>query len=291
MPFHSSTPCTGRRRTLFFLLWFGLIGILLTAIILLLVFLPPDEHAESIRTIMKDSVLHEQNKVRFWGLTVNPAVISAYLVTAVLLGAALLLRLLVIPRFSYVPGRWQSVLELTVEFITDQTKPLLGRSPYVVRPYLFGAGIYICFSTLFELLGVQVTAMNGHILALPAPISDINAALAMGFLSFAVIIGTGILCGGRCGVLRMLKDISLPLSVSFRLFGSLLSGLLVTELVYYYLPLSFVLPVLVGLLFTIPHALIQSYVLITLVSELCNECAIRHPPKGLRSQRKKEQLS
>lgn len=54
--------------------------------------------------------------------------------------------------------------------------------------------------------------------------------------------------------------------MSFRLFGALLSGLLVTELVYYYVSLSFVIPVVVGVLFTILHALIQSYVLTMLTA-------------------------
>ena len=54
--------------------------------------------------------------------------------------------------------------------------------------------------------------------------------------------------------------------MSFRLFGALLSGLLVTELVYYFVSLSFVLPVVVGVLFTLLHALIQTYVLTMLTA-------------------------
>ena len=54
--------------------------------------------------------------------------------------------------------------------------------------------------------------------------------------------------------------------MSFRLFGALLSGLLVTELVYYYINLSFVLPVFVGIMFTLLHALIQTYVLTMLTA-------------------------
>ena len=42
--------------------------------------------------------------------------------------------------------------------------------------------------------------------------------------------------------------------------------MLVTELVYSYLALSFVLPVVVGVLFTIRHALIQTYVLTMLTA-------------------------
>jgi F-type H+-transporting ATPase subunit a len=54
--------------------------------------------------------------------------------------------------------------------------------------------------------------------------------------------------------------------MSFRLFGALLSGALVTELVYYYTALSYVLPVLVGVLFTLLHAVIQAYVLTMLTA-------------------------
>ena len=65
---------------------------------------------------------------------------------------------------------------------------------------------------------------------------------------------------------RTLKEFSLPISMSFRIFGALLSGALVTELVYHYTQLSFVLPVVVGVLFTLLHALIQAYVLTMLTA-------------------------
>ena len=47
--------------------------------------------------------------------------------------------------------------------------------------------------------------------------------------------------------------------------------MLVTELVYYYTCLSFVLPVVVGILFTLMHALIQTYVLTMLTSVFYGE--------------------
>ena len=75
--------------------------------------------------------------------------------------------------------------------------------------------------------------------------------------------------------------------MSFRLFGALLSGLLVTELVYYYVGLSFVLPVIVGVLFTLLHAVIQTYVLATLVSIFYGE-AVEPKPEKVKKNRKKE---
>ena len=82
------------------------------------------------------------------------------------------------------------------------------------------------------------------------------------------------------GGLGVLKDFSLPISMSFRLFGALLSGLLVTELVYYYAVTSFVLPVVVGVLFTLMHAAIQTFVLSTLVSFFYGEAVEPRPPKA-----------
>ena len=86
---------------------------------------------------------------------------------------------------------------------------------------------------------------------------------------------------------KALKDFSLPISMSFRLFGALLSGALVTELVYYNTALSFVLPVIVGVLFTLLHAFIQAYVLITLASLFYGEAT--EPKKKKHQQNIKSQ--
>ena len=241
---------------------------------------PSGDESEPIQEVMRDAVLHEQNKVSLFGLIeVNPGLISAYIVTGILIVFALVCRLFVIPKFKYVPGRFQLVLEQIVGMFDGLAE---GSSPHrnkFLRAYIFTAGVYIFVSTLFELLGLQAVTTEGMSIALPAPIADINAAIAMGFLSYGVILVTGIVSGGLRGLLGVLKDFSLPISMSFRLFGALLSGLLVTELVYYYTALSFVLPVFVGVMFTLLHAVIQAYVLTTLVSIFYGEAAEPKTPK------------
>jgi F-type H+-transporting ATPase subunit a len=91
----------------------------------------------------------------------------------------------------------------------------------------------------------------------------------------------GIVGNGVKGIGKTLKDFSLPLSLSFRLFGALISGALVTELVYYYTAMSYVVPVIVGVLFTLLHALIQAYVLTMLTSLFYGEVSekVVKPPK------------
>lgn len=232
---------------------------------------------ESIKEVMRDAVLHETNQISFLGITdVNPAFISAVTVTIVLLLAALCIRIFVIPKFQYVPGKFQLLLEQWVGFFDELAKSNSPHRHNFLGVYLFGTGSYIFVGTLFELFGFQGITTKGTSIALPAPLSDINAAIALGCLSYLIILSGGIAGNRLRGVGKALKDFSLPVSMSFRLFGALLSGLLVTELVYYCIQLSFVLPVVVGVLFTLLHALIQTYVLTMLTALFYGEVSEPH---------------
>jgi F-type H+-transporting ATPase subunit a len=252
------------KRTKDIVVWVIILIVLLAACILTN---KQGEKSETISEVMKDAVLHEDNKISLFGVKdVNPGLISAYVVTAVILVFALIVRIFVIPRFKYVPGKFQMLLESWVGLFDNLAKSNSPHRNGFLGAYVFAAGSYIFTGTLFELFGVQVITTEGMSMALPAPLSDINAAIALGCLSYLIIMSGGIAGNGLKGVGLTLKDFSLPISMSFRLFGALLSGLLVTELVYYYITLSFVLPVAVGLLFTLLHALIQTYVLTMLTA-------------------------
>ncbi len=244
--------------------------------------------AEGISELMRDAVLHEDNKMSLFGIVeVNPALISAYIVTAVLLLFALIVRIFVIPRFKMVPGKFQLLLETWIGYFDNLAKQNSPHRNGFLGAYLFAAGSYIFVGTFFELFGVQAITVAGHPITLGAPLADINAAISIGCLSYIIILSGGIVGNGMRGVGATLKDFSLPISMSFRLFGALLSGLLVTELVYYYVALSFVLPVVVGVLFTLLHALIQAYVLTMLTALFYGEVSEpSHKPKTIKKSKK-----
>ena len=244
-------------------LWLGAAVLLLAGAVLT----GSPGRAESVQEAMRDAVLHGANRISLLGLKeVNPGMISALTVTGALLAAAACIRVLVIPRFQYVPGRLQLLLEEAVGLFDRMAKTSSPHRSGFLGLYIFSAGAYIFVGTLFELLGLQAVTTAGRPITLPAPLSDVNAAIALGTLSYLVIVSGGIAGNGAGGIGKTLKEFSLPISMSFRLFGALLSGLLVTELVYYFVGLSFVLPVVVGVLFTLLHALIQTYVLTMLTA-------------------------
>lgn len=267
-----------KKRLRISLVVFGVLLLLILAGIFLTASLGGEE--EPIKEVMKDAVLHDREKVEVFGLSVNPGLISAYIVTGILLLAAVLIRIFAVPKFKEVPGKLQSVLEAAVGFFDGMA---VEKSPHrnkFLSAYIFTAGAYIFIGTLFELLGLQAVTASGHSISLPAPLSDINGAIGLGVFSYGVILIGGLVAAGAKGMLTALKDFSLPISMSFRLFGALLSGALVTELVYHYYSLSFVLPVIVGVLFTLIHAVIQAYVLTMLVSQFYGESTEKHEKKA-----------
>lgn len=253
-----------KRRTISIIVFAVIAALLVVGIILTA---GETGETESIQGVMRDSVLHETNKISLFGLKeVNPGLISAFTVTAVIIVFSLIVRIFIIPKFKYVPGKFQLVLEQAVGLFDGLAK---GNSPHrngFLGAYIFSAGVYIFVGTMFEMFGFQAVTTHASSVSLPAPLSDINGAIALGCLSYIIILSGGIIGNRLRGVGLTLKEFSLPISMSFRLFGALLSGALVTELVYYNIALSFVLPVIVGVLFTVLHALIQAYVLTMLTA-------------------------
>lgn len=265
-----------KEKTRFLIVW-----LVITLVFLVGSFVVPSpEKTETVKVMMRDAVLHEENRCSLFGLKdVSPAMISAMVVSGILLLAALLIRIFAIPRFKMVPGKFQSAIELLVSTFDNLAKTNSPRRNSFLGVYAFGAGVYIFIGTIFELFGFQALTTAGHSISLPAPLSDVNAAISLGVLSYFVIFAGGILGNGVKGISLGLKKFSLPLSLSFRLFGALLSGLLVTELVYYYSSMSYVLPVVVGVLFTLLHALIQAYVLTLLTTMFYGELNAPLPKK------------
>lgn len=208
---------------------------------------------KSLGEKMKEVVLPEDVDFLF-GIKVNPSFYSALIVTAVLLLVAVILRIFVIPRFKQVPGKFQALLEKIVEFFADLSDSNCAKPNAYLGPYIFSAGLFIFFGTIIEMVGF------------PAVMLDINACIAMALGAFVSILAVAVKTNKLRGVGNVLKDFSLPISMSFRLFGAIMSGGLVLELVYSFAFLSYGVPVIVYILFTLLHAVIQLYVYVMLTS-------------------------
>lgn len=99
-------------------LWICAIVVLLVASILV----PSVQKTETIQVTMRDAVLHETNRISLFGIKdVNPALISAMVVSGILLVFAVIVRFSS-PRFKMVPGKFQMLLEQAVDLFDGMAK-------------------------------------------------------------------------------------------------------------------------------------------------------------------------
>ena len=213
----------------------------------------------SLGELMREALLPEN--VNFLGFGVNPSFYTSLIVSGILILAAILIRIFVVPRFKDVPGTFQSLLE-SIVLMFDKMNEDNTSTRSVMGAYVFTAAIYIFLGTMIELIGLRPV------------MGDINACLALSLFTYGLIMFFSVKSKGAKGAIGALKDVTVPISMSFRLFGSITSGLLVTELMYNFIYLSIGLPVIVGVLFTCFHAIIQAYVFAVLSSLFVGEAAV-----------------
>lgn len=222
---------------------------------------------KNVGEIMREALFPE--KISFLGVKISPSFISALIVIAVLLLFALIVRIFVIPRFKKVPGKFQLFLETLVGFFDNLAKTNSPEHNGFLGAYIFTAGMFIFCGTFVEMLGFR------------AVMADLNVCLVMGFMSYGVILIGGII-HNKAGGLGALKDFSLPISMSFRLFGAIIGGVLVNELIYVAFSVmsrTIVLPVFVDVMFTMLHALVQAYILPLLTAMFFGEAVEKKEKK------------
>jgi F-type H+-transporting ATPase subunit a len=219
-------------------------------------------------------------KVDIFGLKVSASVVSSFLVTIFVAVLCLVLRFVFLKEYKSVPTGVRLVLEKAVGFFDNIAKGA-GHASRFVAPLIFGTAVFIFFGTAIEMFGFKPV------------FSSMSAGIAVGLLGFATIQGLGIrekgvggrikaqFSGGKAigvvvGFFKTLSDVILPFSMALRLFGSILSGMLIMEIVYFFLesvwlPLAAFLPSIVSVFFTLFHAVIQAYVFALLVSMFTGE--------------------
>lgn len=217
------------------------------------------EEQASLGEVLKEELFPGRSATLF-GIPVNPSYVTAFWLTVGLVVLALVFRFLVYPHFKVdVPGKFQCLVEKAVEAVESFMADKSPHSNTMIGMISFTACFYIGLGSLCEIIGVR------------AILVDINACVAVAIVGYGTMLLGGIYGNKFKGAMGVLKDISMLLSMSFRLFGAMIGGLIVTELVYYYPMIRWGTPILVAVLFTCLHALVQSYVYMTLVSMFYGE--------------------
>ena len=200
---------------------------------------------------------------------VTGTMVSAFVTMLVLVIFAAVVRIFFIPRWAKndrKPSAFRMFIESMVNMFdsaaSEQTESYSG----FVGPLYFSLAAFIALGTLIEMTGLR------------PPTSDLNAALALGLLSFVTIAALGFHKKKArrlihyCNPINIVSDAVVPLSLALRLFGSVFSGYVIMHLLYS-LPLfaQIALPAAASVVFTIFHALIQSYIFMFLSMNFIGE--------------------
>lgn len=200
---------------------------------------------------------------------ITDTMISAVVTTAILVLFALVVRIFFIPRWEKTYDKksgFRLFLESMVNMFEDNAVSTVGHNSKFVAPWYFAAAAFICLGTLLEMTGLR------------PPTSDLNVTLALGVTTFILINYYGIKEKRWRRLLRfanpinILTDLVVPFSMALRMFGSVFSGYLIMHLIYS-LPWWALIgvPAAASVMFTIFHALIQSYIFMFLSMSFISE--------------------
>ena len=214
-------------------------------------------------------------RVMIGNFSLSMTVLVSWGIMLLILILCLLIRFCVVPKMTDVPHGVQTVLEIAVGEVTKYTSSTAGDLGDTLPAYIFSLALFMLGAAAAELFGLR------------APTADITMTLSMGLVTFFLmnwygvkqkglggrILGIG---GGSAVVVpfKAMADIAIPVSLACRLFGNMLAGMIVMELLYYALGnFSFGLPSLAGLYFNLFHPCIQIFIFVTLSLTFIREAA------------------
>ena len=213
----------------------------------------------------------------FGGIAVDEGVVVTWIIMAVLT----ILSIVFVRNLSIEkPGKVQLILTNTILRIVrtammigwaqDFFEGIIGKENKGYIPYLMTVALYLAISNVIGLLGFK------------PPTKDMNVTIALAVMSMFVIEWSGIHKNGLVhwckhfakpvpivAPIMILEIVIRPLSLCMRLFGNMLGGFVVMELIKEVVPL--IVPIPFSFYFDIFDGLLQAYVFVFLTALFMTE--------------------
>ncbi len=215
----------------------------------------------------------------------NSAVFMIIAITLITLFLTLSMR-----RAQLVPSRWQSLAELSYEFIADMIRQNVGSEGRQYFPFIFSLFMFILFANLLGMIPYSFTVTSHIIVTFAfAAVVFIGVTIigfvrhGVGFLKFFVPSGVPVALLPLIVVIEVLSYLTRPISLSVRLFANMMAGhtmlkvfggfVVALGLLGGWAPLAFVVA-LTGL--EIGIAILQAYVFTILTCIYLNDAVHMH---------------
>lgn len=222
-----------------------------------------------------DFSIHYLAKFELFGqeLYISTTHISLVIVSVVLIIFALIARSkMKKAEVTDTPGMIQNICELLVSTVDNMVQGIMGENGKRFRNWI---GTVFVFALLCNISGL---------FGLRPPTADYGVTFSMGIITFCIIHFNGVKKNGFKHFSNMCKpvlltpiniigEIAVPLSLSLRLFGNVLSGTVMMGLIYGLLspPITTGIPAVLHVYFDIFSGCIQAYVFCMLTMVYVND--------------------
>jgi F-type H+-transporting ATPase subunit a len=209
--------------------------------------------------------------VRIFGMEMKTAlsetVIVSWGVMAILIIAALLLT----RNLKEIPRGPQAALEGIIEFLNTFSKEHFGRRAPVFGPYIGTVFLFLLLANIIAVISPVAFFGREPLFTIKPPTRDINLTAAMSLLSILIVIVGGFRARGISGWCKnllhpvpimlpfnLMEYIIRPTSMCLRLFGNILGGFIIMQLLEAVVPV--VVPPVISIYFDLLDGLIQALV-------------------------------
>ena len=155
---------------------------------------------------------------------------------------------------SGTPGKLQNFVEILVEFVQNLVKESFHGKSQLIAPLALTIFVWVFLMNFIDLLPVDLIPRIAHVFGLPyfraVPTADVNMTFALSITVFLLIVFYNFKIKGFNGVakemltfpfgiwffpfnilLRLIEELSKPISLALRLFGNLFAGELIFILI------------------------------------------------------------
>jgi F-type H+-transporting ATPase subunit a len=168
-------------------------------------------------------------EVHIGGLDVSVTNSAVFMVVAIVLVTAFLT--LGMRQHALVPGRWQSMVELSYEFIAKMVRDNVGSEGMRYFPFVFTLFMFILFCNLIGMVPFTFTVTSHIIVTFVMAAVVFLGVTVIGFvrhgthfLKLFVPSGVPVFLLPLLVIIELLSYLTRPISLSVRLFANMMAG-------------------------------------------------------------------
>lgn len=192
---------------------------------------------------------------------ITRTIVNTWIIMGMLIVFALIVRIK-LRSFKPSPKGFQNVIEALIDMFDNFVRGAAGERFMFLGNWFFAVFAFILLSNLSGLIGIR------------PPTADWATCFAMALATFIIIQIMGVKYRGKEYIkgffepnfvffpLNLVGELARPISLSFRLFGNVLAGMILMSLIYALTPLfvQFVIPAALHAYFDLFSGALQTYI-------------------------------